>query len=117
MTAAAKPKLKLTWRKEPNETGLAGVTQSPRGAELRLNGKEVGSVAAIRISFQVYKGWYWLAGNEPTEELPFTIPRRNTCGKPVDTMEEAKNRCEAFVRKHLGLPPKRPKEKPKLEGT
>ena len=42
---ATKSKSRYSWRKQPNEAGLARVCQRPRGMELRFAGATVGHVA------------------------------------------------------------------------
>ena len=88
--AAAKPR--LSWRKQPNETGLAAVGQGPRGAILKVNGDDVANVYAHGRS----GGWYYVARNNSG-----TIPLRNTCDKVVKDLEAAKAACEAYVRECL----------------
>ena len=47
------------WRKEPNETGLRSIGQSPRGFELREDGElliKVSPYCPIRFNIE---GWYW----------------------------------------------------------
>lgn len=86
--------MRLTWRKEPHETGLARVCQGPRGAELRIDGTLVAHVSALRVGFsRDYDGWYWYCGTEPA----LGILHRNTCRAPVSTIDEAKAACRAYV--------------------
>jgi hypothetical protein len=95
---------RLTWRRQPNETGLARVCQHERGAELRLNGDIVGHVAPVIGNFRTTVGWYWYA----RADGPKLIPLCNTHAQPVSTMDAAKADCEAYVRERLGMPkPKR----------
>src|SRR5579859_8196065 len=101
------PKGRLVWRREPNETGLARVCQSPRGAELRLcvpgrKPERVGWVNPVRHSFHDYRGWYWIAWSKDGR-----VPRYNTvdseCGvvKTFDTLDAAKADCFAYVKSCL----------------
>jgi len=87
--------VKLTWRKEPNETGLSRVTQGPRGAILKLDGEDAGHVAPFRVAWHTYKGWYWYAGTDDGR-----VPRQNTASdrRPYATIDEAKAACETYVR-------------------
>ena len=64
-----------------------------------------------------YKGWVWSAGNEPSEKLPFRIPRANTCRNPVDDLEVAKAKCKAWVKKKLEEARAASVQKPALAAT
>jgi hypothetical protein len=86
----------LRWRKDPRETGLAGVCAGPRGHTLYKDGKErVASVNAYRDGWGMdYKGWYWVARGD-------SIPYKNTCDNPVETDTEAKKEAMAYVKHHM----------------
>jgi len=47
---------KLTFKKEASERGLARVCQGPRGYEIKLDGKRIGSISA---NFQRIFFIYW----------------------------------------------------------
>jgi hypothetical protein len=100
-------KILLIWRPERHEEGLARVIEPPRGANLFANGVEVASIIAYRLPPSGadepprYEGWVWNAGNEPSEKLPFRIPKVNTCKHPVLDLEVAKAKCKAWVKKKL----------------
>jgi hypothetical protein len=90
-------KHRLTWKRQPNEKGLARVCQGERGWILSVDGKAVCRVAVA------YKGWskdklgyYWYGSSES-----LGIAHRNTCNSPVPTAEEAKAECERYVRECL----------------
>ncbi len=91
--------MRLTWRREPSETGLARVIQGARGAILKCDGEDVAHVSALRSweRYGEYVGWYYYGSSER-----LGIPHANTCRAPVATMDQAKVACEAYVRKHLG---------------
>ena len=89
-----KKKARLTWRKQPNESGLARVGQGPRGAVLKVDGEDVGRVCANSVGFNEYRGWYWTAVDNAGR-----VPLKNTCDKPVAALDDAKRQCEAYVRK------------------
>jgi hypothetical protein len=95
-------KIILVWRPENHETGLARITESPRGATLYANGIEVANVMANRIAPMEYKGWFWVARNEASEMLPFEMACKNTCHRPTDDLEVAKAECKAYVKRKLG---------------
>lgn len=86
--------MRLTWRREPSETGLARVCQSPRGAILKCDGRDVAHIEACRVGYQRYDGWYWYTHAEG-------LPLHNSHATPVADIDQAKRECEDFVRKHF----------------
>jgi len=53
--------MSLRWRKEPHETGLRSVGQSPRGFELRDGEEVVCSVSPAGGGWRSpLRGWYWV---------------------------------------------------------
>lgn len=86
---------RLTWRKQPSETGLARVCQDERGYDLRYDGREVGYVRPEYVGWARNKvGYYWTAPAD--DELG--ILHRNTCNTPVEDIDTAKADCLAYVR-------------------
>ena len=90
----------LTWRKQPNETGLARVTQGPRGFQLRKDGEIVMWVAPLLVRWKSYDivGWYFYGAGA------------NTSHEPCATAEEAKTQAkkhylETLTRQNLNPPP------------
>ena len=57
--------MKLTWRREPNEKGLAGVCQSTRGQELRYQRKTVDIVKEFTQGFSRVCVGYWWSCHQP----------------------------------------------------
>lgn len=100
MTHARPPKHRLTWRKQPFDTGLLAAGKGPRGAILRLGGRadgeDVARVYAHQVALGVYRGWFWVARSEDA-----VVPLLNTCNTVVDTLEEAKSAALAYVKKCL----------------
>lgn len=97
---------RMTWRKEPNETGLAAIGQAPRGAILKVDGTDVARVYPKPIGGygrREYRGWYWTAASST---LP--IPWQNTSDRPVATIEAAKEAAAAYARSCLATGEKRP---------
>lgn len=89
--------MRMSWRKQPNETGLRAVGQGPRGAILKVDGEDVGRVyPRRRAGAWEYRGWYWTARSDR-----LGIALRNTAGDEVETIEEAKAQCAAYVREAL----------------
>lgn len=92
--------MRLTWKKQPSETGSRRVCQGPRGAILSADGEELGRVYPFSTGLVTYKGWYWTAAGDG-------VPWCNTSNAPVEDIDEAKAQCETYVRKCLGLPEKK----------
>lgn len=90
-------KHRITWSKEPNETGLARVCQDPRGRNLKVDRRIVGRVCPPGRFRTLTNGCEWYAVDD---EL--SIPLVNSCcgANPVfyPTMDEAAAACEAYVR-------------------
>lgn len=84
--------MRITWKKEPKETGLRSVSQSPRGYDLRVDGERVGAVRANKVGWQQWNGWWWYARSDK-----HGIPLRNEAGAPLKTIKEAKDACKAYV--------------------
>ena len=76
------------WSKEPNEKGLAGVCQGPRGFLLKENGETLAHVAPVagKDKWDIV-GWYWYGFGE------------NSYHHPVATEDEAKAQATVFYRK------------------
>ena len=79
------------WRKQPNETGLARVVQSPRGYELREGNEKLIQVAPLsgKNRWDII-GWYWYGLGQ------------NTYKTPVATPVEAKTEAIAWLKAHPG---------------
>lgn len=78
------------WRKQPNETGLRSIGQSPRGFELRLGGEEIMRVWPNGSGWsRPLDGWYWTGlGVCGTESGRF------------ETKEAAKADADAYYKAH-----------------
>jgi hypothetical protein len=101
MKSPSRIKLLLAWRPEKHETGLARVIESPRGFDLYVNKTHVASVQANRVEGRQYKGWFWYARLDPTEEFPLTVKLKNTSNHPADSVEDAKKACRSYVTAEL----------------
>jgi hypothetical protein len=79
---------RVTVRQEPHESGLAQVTQSPRGFIISVNGKRVGCVRYARRVLGSGAPWFWYAhvGNSAGGHKSFA------------TREEARDACVAWVK-------------------
>jgi hypothetical protein len=73
---------RLSWRKQPSDGGLCRIGQAPRGAILKVSGKDVGHISAKSTGWGEWRGWYWFAHGEG-------IAMCNMAHKPVETIEEA----------------------------
>jgi len=90
--------MKVTFRKQPNEPGLARVCQGPRGYVVSVDGIAVGNVSPLSRGFgSSVIGWYWVVGTYPKYGIPLT----NTYRSPKPTKEEARDECKAFIREHM----------------
>lgn len=92
--------MRITWRKQPNEKGLASVGQGPRGAILRVDGEDIGHVSASckGLAFR-WDGWYWVARSDGK------VPLKNTASesKYYKDIEDAKRDCKAYVMAMLSI--------------
>lgn len=82
--------MRLSWRREPRETGLAGVCQGPRGAILKVDGKDVGRVYSTSVGSRLEDGWFLAVRSENC------IPLRNTCKAPVKTIDDGQDRLRGL---------------------
>lgn len=86
----------MRWKKDPRPTGLAGIAAPPSSHWLRDG--EI-KLACVSPSGRSASGtWYWVAGWDGRE---LGVSHRNTCDKPVATVEEAKDQAMAYVREQL----------------
>jgi len=90
--------MRLSFSKEPQETGLSRVSARPRGAILKVGDKEVGRVAPLGTGLYPYehKSWYWYVGTEP--ELGIAWKNTSTDVPGYATIEEAKAALLAYVK-------------------
>ncbi len=102
-TAPCRPR--LSWKREPNETGLARIGQGARGFDLRIGGV---SVAEVRPLYHYPKdgGARRLLGyTYSANDRHHGIKIRNTvktghCWREID---DAKAACEKYVRECLSV--------------
>jgi hypothetical protein len=93
--------VRLTWKRQANESGLAGVCQQERGWDLRANGVCVASVRPARRGFERDTvGWWWSCPSDDTRGIGW----KNTASAAVKTPEEARDACEYYIRKAMNLP-------------
>jgi hypothetical protein len=88
--------MRLTWRKQPSESGLASTCQSPRGLVCKVDGEDVARVYAHPVGYHKYNGWFWVAVGDTHK-----IPLHNSCKTPVQDMLEAKRQATEYVRRYL----------------
>ncbi|HJV75386.1 MAG TPA: hypothetical protein VJ654_14260 [Noviherbaspirillum sp.] len=92
---------RLSWRREPDEHGLAAVVQSPRGLELRYGGDRIADVSPVtgKDRWDVI-GWYFTARSDE-----FGVPLMNTYGmQHWKSKDEAKAACDKYVRANFKDP-------------
>lgn len=88
--------MRLTWKKDKPERGLAGIGRgTPKGSSLNSGGVEYASVDYSEGNFGYKVGWWWSAGENGS------IPRINTAHSPVATEAEAKAAAKAYILEHL----------------
>ena len=94
MASKLKVKVRMTWRKQPYQTGLRAIGEGPRGAILRADGDDVGRVYPHGGGHRgAVTGWYWVARDDRRG-----VPLMNTHGESMPTIDEAKAACAAYVR-------------------
>ena len=87
---------KIRWKKEPEETGLRRVGAAPRGYFLHDGKTTYAFVSSNGGGWSTkQKGWYWVV---PTHE---SIPYKNTCQTPCETVEESKTQARDYVMGYL----------------
>jgi hypothetical protein len=91
--------MKITFKARPRSGGLASVGEGPRGWDIRLDGKEVGSVyAAGGGAFTgPMKGWYFVFGLDEKLGIPYI----NNCNKPQKDADVVKKQAKEYLMKVL----------------
>lgn len=90
--------MRLTWKKDKPDRGLAGIGRgTPKGSTLNSGGVAYAHVDEVGKSiFDRNKvGWYWSAPSNGD------IPLKNTYSNPVATEEEAKATAKAYILEYL----------------
>lgn len=89
--------MRVTLKLRERETGLRSIGAGPRGWDIRVDGKHVGSVSALGGGMHgPVRGWYF-AANEPKLGIPY----RNTCGEIGVPVEDVKKAAVAYVKQCL----------------
>lgn len=87
---------KIRWKKEPAETGLARIGAPPRAYVLHDGETEYAYVLPNVGGWRTKQnGWYWVV---PTHE---SMPYKNTCQTPCETVEDAKTQAKDYVMGYL----------------
>lgn len=84
---------RLTWSRQPRETGLRAVCAGPRGWILKVDGVRVGDVsAAYKGLSRDIRGWDFMARGDG-------IPWKNSAAEGVfyPDDEAAKTACKTYV--------------------
>ena len=88
--------VRLRWKKNPRETGLAAVGAGPQGSRLHDGTTEYASVNALGGGWRgPVRGWYWTCGAKEVGEW------RNTCNEPAPDEATAKAQAMRFVKAAL----------------
>lgn len=92
--------IKMAWRRQPSEKGLASVGQGERGWDLWLG--KIEKVAYVRPCYRSWSrekvGYYCVVRSD----LPgMTIILVNTAADPATTIEQAVKDAEAHVKQHI----------------
>jgi len=87
--------MRLRWKKNPRETGLAAVGAAPRGSYYHDGDLKYASVSPIGGGWHEFGGWYFVAGWDSD------IPHYNSCNTPCETEAEAKQMAQEYVKANL----------------
>ena len=90
--------MRLRWKRQKAETGLAAVCAPPRGYEYHDGERMYATVSPLMSSRRCVVGWYWVAGWDGRD---LGVPHKNTCGTPCATPDEAKAQAVKYVKLHL----------------
>lgn len=84
--------MRITFKKNPQETGLRSVGAGPRGYRINLDGKDVGSVSALGGSAfnGPMRGWFYVVSGDG-------FAYRNTCNEVGRSLDEAKAAAKACI--------------------
>lgn len=87
----------VTFKLQERETGLRAVGAGPRGWDIKVNGKRVGSVSPLggHLGTPV-RGWYYVAHDDR-----LGIPHRNTCGEVGRSADDVKKDAKTYVKECL----------------
>ena len=87
---------KLRWKREAKNTGLSAIGAAPRGYVYHDGDIVYAVVSPSGGGWRGHLlGWYWVAG------WGSSVPSKNTCNDPCETVEEAKNQAKLYVLSHL----------------
>lgn len=84
--------MRITFKQHTRETGLRAVCAGPRGWDIKVNGKRVGSVSWVNAGIGSVKrpmGWFFVVSD------PF--PYINTCDAPLEDSEQVKANAKAYI--------------------
>lgn len=96
-TKAKLPTLKMSWRRQPNETGLRRVCQGPRGWDLAVGGEIVARSRPKLDLGRRIEGWYFYGRDDVRG-----VPLENTSQSLVSSSLDAISAAEDHFRKYLG---------------
>lgn len=84
--------MRITFKKVPRETGLAGVIPRPESWEIKIDGIRVGGLSATDLWFRNPKFYFYISCDHKYI---------NTWDSPVDTLEEAKEAAKLWIKSYL----------------
>lgn len=87
--------MRLRWKKNEKETGLAAVTAGPRGSYYHDGNLKYASVNPLGGGWHKLRGWYFVAGWDSN------VPHYNSCNEPCETEGEAKILAQEYVKNNL----------------
>lgn len=88
--------MRLRWKKDKRDKGLAGVAAGPIPSTLRIDGAVIAAV--VYSHNRSHSKWYWVAGWDARDR---GVPHKNTCNEPPLSEEGAKAAALAYVAEHL----------------
>lgn len=90
--------LRLRWRREERERGLAGTCQGERGYDLMYGNQRVGSARVAYVGWSRNVAGYYHYCQWGGESI-------NTCDELVPTIDEAKAQAMAWARERIQAAP------------
>ena len=87
---------RLRWKRNKKATGLAAIGAAPPGYIYHDGERQYAEVSQSGGSWRgPLEGWYWIAGWDSD------VPYKNTCASPCDTVEQAMQEAQEYVKQHL----------------
>lgn len=85
---------RIRWKRQPRQTGLAGIGSAPPGWDLHDGETTYAWVSPLGGNWQrELAGWYWVV-----PEIGGMTAYQNTSGSPCSSPEEAKKQAMEYVK-------------------